>query len=328
MASLQSISVIIAARNEAENLPRLLGSLAALDYPRDLFEIVLVSDHSTDNSLEIIAQYKAILPMKIIDFQDSLQGLTGKKAALQKGIETATNDLLVFTDADCEVPTGWLKAISRNFTDKTDYLLSYSLIKRTDGGSSFRLKNFERSIYYALAAAGLYFRRPITSSACNHAYRKSLFLKSGGFGGIGHIRSGDDDLLLMKMMPHIREAHFSAEADLQVISYDGTSRKAHHHTNIRRASKFRYFPLWLKLLAAYIFLYFISFYYALIFAPWETGAWILLKTGIELFLSASILLRSGQIRLLMLYPVQILLFPLQFIYYAVRGSLGKYQWKQ
>ncbi|HOH47560.1 MAG TPA: glycosyltransferase, partial [Candidatus Cloacimonadota bacterium] len=48
MASLQSISVIIAARNEAENLPRLLGSLAALDYPRDLFEIVLVSDHSTD----------------------------------------------------------------------------------------------------------------------------------------------------------------------------------------------------------------------------------------------------------------------------------------
>ncbi len=324
----QAISVIIAARNEAENLPRLLKSLRELNYPRDFYQIILVSDHSTDHSLEIISKSEPVPNLIVIDFQDSLPGLTGKKAALQTGIDHARFDLLVFTDADCEVPPAWLSAINRNFSGSTDYLLSYSLIKRTDTASSFRLKNFERSIYYALAAAGLFFRKPITSSACNHAYRKSVFLKSGGFEGIGHIRSGDDDLLLMKMMPAIREARFSADPDSVVTSYDGSSSQAHHHTNIRRASKFRYFPLWLKVLAAFIFLYFIGFYYALIFAYSSTRAWILLKIAMELLLSATILLRADQLRLLLLYPVQILLFPLQFIYYATRGTLGKYKWKQ
>ncbi|MEF3694893.1 MAG: glycosyltransferase [Candidatus Cloacimonadota bacterium] len=327
-AALQPISIIIAARNEAENLPRLLRSLDALNYPKDLYEIIIVSDHSTDHSLEIISSFSEVPNLRLIDFQDSLPGLTGKKAALQTGIDQACYDILAFTDADCEVPSTWLQAINNQFSPNTDYLLSYSLIKRIEGGSSFRLKNFERSIYYALASAGLFFRHPITSSACNHAYRKSAFLDCGGFDGIGEIRSGDDDLLLMKMMPFIRETRFSADPEALVISYDGTNRKAHHHTNIRRASKFRYFPLWLKLLAAFIFIYFISFYYALLFSGATTEYWILLKIAIELLLSLTILNRARQLHLLLLYPVQILLFPLQFVYYATRGTLGKYSWKQ
>ena len=322
------ISIIIAARNEAANLPRLLKSLKELDYPKELFEIILVSDHSTDETIQVLAQYKDIEQLRFLDFTTELTGLIGKKAAIQYGIMHAKYDILAFTDADCEVPSTWLKAISSRFSEDTDYLLSYSVMRRKAGSSLMRLKNFERSVYYALAAAGLFYRRPITSSACNMAYRKSLFEKSGAFEGIGHLKSGDDDLLLMKMMPNIRKASFCADPNAQVTSYDGTDRSQHHQTNIRRASKFRYFPLWLKALAAFIFVYFISFY-LMIFTHYKElpYLWILLKTALELILSTLILAKAKRLYLLVLYPIQILIFPLQFVYYAIRGSLGKYRWK-
>lgn len=322
------ISIIIAARNEAANLPRLLLSLKELDYPNELFEIILVSDHSTDDTRQLVDQYKDMPQLRFLDFTRELPGLTGKKAAIQYGIMHARHDILVFTDADCEVPSTWLNAINSRFTEDTDYLLSYSVMRRKTGSGLMRLKNFERSIYYALAAAGLYYRKPITSSACNMAYRKSVFLQSDGFEGIGQIRSGDDDLLLMKMMPFIRKASFCADPAAQVTSYDGIDKAQHHQTNIRRASKFRYFPLRLKALAAFIFVYFIVFYIMLFthFKGLPLG-WILLKTALEFALSVLILAKAKRLCLLVLYPVQILIFPLQFVYYAIRGSLGKYKWK-
>ncbi len=326
----QGISVIIAARNEEQNLPRLLASLSALEYP--MFEVIIVNDHSTDASLDILRSWEGKLNLKVIDFQHEESGLSGKKAALQQGIAAAAYDVLAFTDADCVVPATWLKAINRAMDSKTDYLLGYSIIKRFEGDRELRWQNFERSVYYALAAAGLYFRKPVTSSACNLAYRKSLFLKAGGFDGIGLLRSGDDDLLLMKMMPFIRQAIYDPSPELQVVSIPGRDLSKQHQTNIRRASKFRHYPLWLQTLALAAFLYFALFYLMLFRLLWVTPLslfwWLLLlKTSAELWLLLPHLTRAKQLKLSALYPLQLLLFPAQFVFYALRGTLGKYKWK-
>ncbi|MDY0152089.1 MAG: glycosyltransferase [Candidatus Cloacimonas sp.] len=331
-AEKQSISIIVAAKNELDNLPALLESLSRLDYPKDCFEIILVNDHSTDGSSKYLRSQQQCLEVNVIEFTGAIEGLVGKKAAIQTGINAAKFDVLAFTDADCLVPDTWLQEINRVFDSGTDYLLAYSLMKRQTSDGIFRLKNFERSIYYALAAAGLNYRIPFTSSACNMVYRKSLFEQSGGFMGIGNLLSGDDDLLLMKMMPFMRKSAYNPSPKMQVTSIDGTDRAKHHQTNIRRASKFRYHPWWLKGLSAFVFVYFIMFYRSLWLlitgkASRLLSLSLILKTTAEYFLTKRHLKQIGRSELAVLYPVQILLFPAQFIFYALRGTLGKFKWK-
>ncbi|HQQ67800.1 MAG TPA: glycosyltransferase [Candidatus Cloacimonadota bacterium] len=329
----EPISVIIAAKNEARNLPALLSSISQLESPEADYEIIIVSDHSSDDTPQVIANWIGQFGIRFIDFQDEIPGLTGKKAALQKGIEAARYDVLAFTDADCQIPPNWLLEISQKMTPEVDYMLGYSTIYHTLGDSDLKLVNFERSIYYTLAAAGLAWRKPITASACNMVYRKSLFERAGGFSGIGHILSGDDDLLLIKMMQFIKKAIYNPSPDMQISCYEDRDIARRYHKNIRRASKFRYHPPYLKQLSAAIFLYFILFYAALILLLFTPMNYLLLtaivlKSAAELSLSQSHLALAGKTHLGILYFPQILIFPLQFIFYAVRGSLGKYRWKQ
>jgi glycosyltransferase involved in cell wall biosynthesis len=328
----EPISVIVAARNEAHNLPGLLTSIAQLESIDADYEVIIVNDHSTDESLKILRNWEGQFGIRVIDFQDEIPGYVGKKAALQKGIEAAQYDVLAFTDADCQVSPTWLIGISHVLRPDLDYILGYGTIYRGVGDTDLRLVNFERSIYYALAAAGLGWKKPITSSACNHIYRKSLFEKAGGFEGISHIASGDDDLLLMKMMPYIRKAIYNPAPQMQVDCYEGKNIVKAYYKNIRRASKFRYHPPYVKALSAFIFVYFALFYVALIRLFTGSGDILLLcmimaKFLTELHLSQTHLAMAHKTHIGILYFPQIFVFPLQFIYYAIRGTLGKYRWK-
>ncbi|MCB5267197.1 MAG: glycosyltransferase [Candidatus Cloacimonetes bacterium] len=328
----EPISVIIAAKNEAQNLPALLSSIAQLEIPEVPYEIIIVSDHSSDETQSVIQNWDGQFGIHFIDFQDQIPGLTGKKAALQKGIDAAKYDVLAFTDADCQLPPNWLIEIKRSMSEEIDYMLGYSTIYRSVGDSDLKLVNFERSIYYALAAAGLAHQKAITASACNHVYRKSLFQRAGGFAGIGHILSGDDDLLLFKMMPYIKKAIYNPSVDMQVSVFEDSDLSRQYHKNIRRASKYKFFPAYLKRIAAAVFIYFILYYLALILLFSTKLSYLLLlsiliKSGTELFISQRHLSLVKKTHLGILYFPQILIFPLQFIFYAVRGSLGKYRWK-
>jgi cellulose synthase/poly-beta-1,6-N-acetylglucosamine synthase-like glycosyltransferase len=330
--NIQHISIIIAARNELENLPHLLSSLNKLDYPQDSYELILVNDHSDDGSREFLDTQTLCPKLKVIHFYHDTIPLIGKKAAIQQGIDASKYDILAFTDADCIVPSTWLKEINRSMAEEVDYLLAYSIMKHKPTSGVLRLKNFERSIYYALAAAGLHYHIPFTSSACNMVYRKRLFNESGGFEGIGHLLSGDDDLLLMKMMPHLNKGAYNPSPKMQVCSIDGAEIRKHHNTNIRRASKFFLHPWWLQGLSVFVFLYFCMFYRSLWLLIMGKATTLLttslaLKTGTELFFSLRHLKLIDQSKLGVLYPIQILVFPAQFIFYALRGTMGRYSWK-
>jgi len=331
-ADQEPISVIIAAKNEAHNLPRLLTSLAQLECIDADYEVIIVNDHSTDDSLKILRNWEGQFGIKVIDWQGEIPNYIGKKAALQKGIEAAQYDILAFTDADCQLSPSWLREISRVMRPDLDYLLGYTTVYSFAGDTDLKLRNFERSIYYALGAAGLGWKKPITSSACNHIYRKSLFEKAGGFEGISHIASGDDDLLLIKMMPFIRKAIYNPSPQMQVNCFEGKNISNLHQKNIRRASKFRHHPPHVRALSAFVFVYFAVFYVALIRLFTGSGDILLLsmimaKFLTELHLSQTHLAMVHKTHIGILYFPQIFVFPVQFIYYAIRGSLGKYRWK-
>jgi len=326
---LQAISLIIAARNEEENLPYLLDSLVKMDYPHEEFEIIIVNDHSTDKSSSILASEKRLENLIVLENDTLESAYVGKKAALALGIAAARHDILVFTDADCLPHPQWLRSVSDLYDDECDCQLGYTMIKEDPNATIFSIKNFERCIYYALAAAGLYWGKPFTASASNFSYRKSLFERAKGFDGIGHIRSGDDDLLLMKMFPFIRNAVFNFSAPAMMISIEKHGRAQRYESNVRKASKLKYYPLWLMLTALFVFGYFIASYFTLPFIndPFIRNLWIY-KSATELAMMSVILLRLKLFKMILFYPLALVWYPIKFVYFGIRGTVGKYRWKE
>src|SRR6187402_1947878 len=96
----QSVSVIVCAHNELENLKRLIPAILQQEYPD--FELLIADDRSTDGSKEYFEKiYQGDSRFKIISIQENTGGKNHKKYALSKAISLAKHDLLLLTDADC-----------------------------------------------------------------------------------------------------------------------------------------------------------------------------------------------------------------------------------
>ena len=118
-----TISVIIAARNEEENIGQLLKALEEQSYPKELFEIIVVDDHSTDGTVNVVQQFPAV---KLLQLKDD--GINSyKKKAIETAIATATGELIVTTDADCLPSKDWLKNAFHVFIGRVETITSLDL---------------------------------------------------------------------------------------------------------------------------------------------------------------------------------------------------------
>ncbi len=190
------ISVIICAKNEADNLKQHLESILTQNYPK--FEVIVVNDASIDNSLSVLTHFKKEYPhLKIIDIDKTSDYTGNKKNAITKGIANAANDYLVFTDADCQVPSKeWLTEICSNFTNAKSIVLGYGTYQKINHSFLNKLIRFETLLtatqYFSYTTIGL----PYMGVGRNLAYKKELFLEANGLENHKHIKSGDDDLLI------------------------------------------------------------------------------------------------------------------------------------
>ena len=107
-----SITVIIPARNEEKNLPVLLNSLKAQNYPSELFTVVVVDDHSIDGTFLVASNFQG-MQMKVIRLSDHIEGPINsyKKKAIETAITSTDSELIITTDADCKVAPHWLSTI-------------------------------------------------------------------------------------------------------------------------------------------------------------------------------------------------------------------------
>ena len=108
-----SVSVIIAAYNEADVIGDRIENLLALDYPADRREFVIVSDGSTDGTDEIVAAYRSQ------DVRLVAPGRVGKGAALEAAVQAANGEILVFSDANSRYAPDAIRALVRPFADST-----------------------------------------------------------------------------------------------------------------------------------------------------------------------------------------------------------------
>jgi cellulose synthase/poly-beta-1,6-N-acetylglucosamine synthase-like glycosyltransferase len=190
---LPSLSVIIAAHNEAENLRRFLPSVLNQKYPD--FEVLLVLDRCTDESLEVAREWKSRFPhLRIVEINEQKPGWASKKLAISHGVGAARHDMLVFTDADCEVESNWLKEVAGHAKGRS-IVLGLGYYFRYPGllNAFIRFETLYAAFQY-IGFAGLGF--PYMGVGRNLAYRKSFFLEKGGFAAFREQLSGDDDLFV------------------------------------------------------------------------------------------------------------------------------------
>ncbi|WMJ72738.1 glycosyltransferase [Cytophagaceae bacterium ABcell3] len=187
------VSIIVCAHNEYKNLKTLIPRLLSQEYLE--YEIIIVNDRSNDKTSTLETLFKND-KLKFVHINKTPKGFTSKKYALTKGIESAKNEIILLTDADC-VPASnlWLKEMSEKNTPQSPIVLGYSPYQRKAGllNALIRYETIYTGIQYLSAALR---GAPYMGVGRNLCYRKNLFNENNGLESHKNITGGDDDLFI------------------------------------------------------------------------------------------------------------------------------------
>ena len=328
-------SVLIAARNEAPNLPRLLQDLAAQTLPAARFEVLIADDHSTDTTAALVAAAarQTKFALRLVSLRTSH---TGKKAALLAAQQAARAAWFVCTDADCRLGPGWLAAYAAQLAQhpRANFISGPVLLT---GPATFlhALVGLEFAGLVGVGGACIARQQPTMCNGANLAYRRAAFEAVGGFADNAHIASGDDEFLLHKIHAAFPgSAHFLADAAAIVRTAAPATLRTLLRQRVRWASKWRHYQsaaprrLALLVLGANVALAAGAGAGLLWPAlwPWVLAAWGI-KLGADAWFLSPVLRFFGQRKWLWgLLPLQVLYAPYALAVGAA-GWRGGYEWK-
>ncbi len=228
------ISVVVALRNEEKNLPALLNSLKIQDYPQTHFEIILVNDHSTDGSENVIEKYLNEAENLIYIHLPYKQA--GKKSALNRGVDKASGELILFTDADCVVSSQWISSyVSYYQQHSVKMIIGPVFLNQTSFFTGMQALDFIALIASGAGAAGIH--RPVMCNGANLAVEKAAFISHFNQQGKNHA-SGDDIFLLSSMKKEsVKQVGFIKSTKNKVFTVAQNTLKDFFQQRLRWASK-------------------------------------------------------------------------------------------
>ncbi len=201
------ISVIVPARNEAVKLPACLASIAQQSYPAALFEVLVVDDGSEDGTVALAAEFaERQVNFKLVRIDGHMA--FGKKAAIEAGIAVANGELIVCSDADCEVPKDWLLHLAAFYEEKQAKFIAAPVNFHREANWLQRFQSLDFLGMMGVTGAGFQAKSGLLCNGANLAYPKAVSEEVGGFEGIGGLASGDDMLLLHKIAKRYPEGVF------------------------------------------------------------------------------------------------------------------------
>lgn len=193
---LYKVSILVACRNEALNITRVLQELDRQNYP-DL-EIVIIDDHSEDETLELAKKFKSV-HSRVLVLKSPFKG---KKHAISHGLGQSSGDIILCTDADCIWPNDWVNRMVDNFSNPSIQLVAGPVLPHSESGVFQDFQLIEWASILSMTQFSFARENALMCSAANLAYRKSAFRDVKGFEGNFEYSSGDDEFLLKKIKNH------------------------------------------------------------------------------------------------------------------------------
>ncbi len=274
-------SVVIAFRNEMDNLPFLLKDLECMDYQHGKWEVLLVDDHSTDAGPRWIEKHGSELPMRCI--RNAGQG---KKAAIETGIAAAQNSQILLTDADCSLSSQWLKAMNAYLSNATVVLGPVKLVGPDSWATYFQ--KIDMAMMQIATALSLKNGRFFLANGANLSYPKISFENSDGFQNES-TPSGDDILFLQQLEVADMDCAWQPAAIVETAA--SASLRSFLQQRLRWGSKTRNFTgnyaRWVSLVIFFTNAFLSMGLVSLIFYPLAWKSWValvLIKFGVELLL--------------------------------------------
>jgi cellulose synthase/poly-beta-1,6-N-acetylglucosamine synthase-like glycosyltransferase len=335
-------SIIIPFRNEAENLPKLLVSILNLNYPKSMFEIILVDDDSKDGSVEVIqnvldtSRKKRDTRTDVIKLiKNNRTSNSPKKDAISSAIAIAKHDWIITTDADCVLPKYWLDTYDECIqTNQPNCIVAP--VTYNDGGSF--LKRFQILDVLSLQGAtigGFGLKIPFLCNGANFGYKKSIFQSVNGFSGNENLASGDDIFLLEKFKKANSKKVFYLKSDKAIVTTKPVSTlNTLIQQRLRWASKTSRNPNWFsKLVGLVIFLGNLACIAVLPllffkFIPTRIViALLVIKFSIDFLLLFKTSRFFKQENVLFSYIWSCLIYPFFSVYIVVLSLFKPYKWK-
>jgi biofilm PGA synthesis N-glycosyltransferase PgaC len=322
----KKVTVVIPFRNEAGQLPALIGDLLRQTCPGDLFSVILVNDHSTDGSAAVVNSLIAgRAGFSCLDLPD---GMDGKKAALLYANSHAETSWIIQTDADCRIGAGFIDA-HMGFLEENPSDLVAGLVTTLTGSGRF-LEAFERLDLLGLAGAGagsFHYGRPMMCSGANLLYSKELYMETRMYDPVDKCASGDDMFLLIGARRLGRKVSFNPGRRAMAATGITPGASALIRQRMRWGSKSAYYgmadiQLVALLVALTIMVVLLSPLWMLLLPGsfrWFLPA-LVVKTGFDFLMLTAVTGATGQQTTLRWFlPVSILYYPYMLVVTA--GSL-------
>jgi len=194
------VSIIIAAKNESSTIGKVLNALGNQEYPKDLMEVIVADDLSTDGTAEVAEQYRHLFSsFKIVSTIG--KELPGKKGALSTGISHAQGVFLLITDADCEPEPGWVQSLVDGLSSGAGIVFGIAPLKSGTTLAS-KLSAYENLRGMMLATACAIANAPYTAAARSMGFTRETYASVHGYSNTIETLSGDDDLLIREAVKH------------------------------------------------------------------------------------------------------------------------------
>lgn len=329
------VSVLIAARNEEANIGRTLSDLLAQDFPKELLEIIVIDDHSTDKTSLVVQSY-AGQGVKLLKLEESEALNSYKKKAISTAIEVATGEFIVTTDADCRIGSEWLATVVSYAEEKGCFLVSAPVVYSNQRSFFEELQTLEFLYLIGLGAAGIGNRHPSTCNGANLLYRRDVFHEMGGFNGIDHLASGDDELFLHKVAAKYPDKIGFCKSREAIVYTDAKRTLGGFISQRKRwASKSTHYKnKGVVALGVAIWLFNALLLVSLVSAlSYDASLWtalinaFLLKLTVELLFLFPLCRFAMRMNLMAHLPLLTAVHVVYMVYIGIAGNLGKYQWK-
>ncbi len=342
------ISVIIPARNEEEFIARCLDSVCHQSYPKHLFEVLVVDDHSTDKTAALINSYAGenVRLIALKDFIAAGEINSYKKKAIEIAIGQSTGELIVTTDADCFAKQNWLQTIAAFYEQYQPAFIAAPVSIDCSNKFIEFFQGLDFMVLQGITGASVYKNIHSMCNGANLAYTRKAYEEVGGFAGIDNIASGDDMLLMHKIYKRYPDkVMFLKSKEVIVYTAPVNSISEFFNQRIRWASKADKYDdkrIFSVLLLVYlinvllIVLPVIALFDNIQCTMFNTQCsilelWLLLlilKTLTELIFLYPVAKFFGKQTMLWIFP---LMQPFHIIYTVIAGWLGRfgsYSWKE